>query len=185
MSYHCFNLSMVRSSGFGSTSLYSPALFRLAFASAPWLYHLTSHNNVTRRPVLQKVRRHTLSGATSACKHMVSGSLSLPSRGSFHLSLTVLCAIGHQIVFSLMRWSSHIPTRLHVSCGTLDTRHLILISSTRLLLYIASLSNDLRLSECWIMQVLNPFEIALSGLGYFPFAHHYLGNRLFTFFSSR
>ena len=26
---------------------------------------------------------------------MVSGSISLPSRGSFHLSLTVLCAIGH------------------------------------------------------------------------------------------
>ena len=55
----------------------------------------------------------------SACKHKVSGSISLPSRGSFQLSLTVLCAIGHQVVFSLMRWSSHVPTRLHVSCGTL------------------------------------------------------------------
>ena len=31
----------------------------------------------------------------TACKSTVSGSLSLPSRGSFHLSLTVLCAIGH------------------------------------------------------------------------------------------
>ena len=31
----------------------------------------------------------------SACKHMVSGSVSLPSRGPFHLSFTVLCAIGH------------------------------------------------------------------------------------------
>ena len=35
------------------------ALLTLAFASAPWLYHLTSHHIVTRRPVLQKVRHHT------------------------------------------------------------------------------------------------------------------------------
>ena len=33
--------------------------------------------------------------ASTACKHRVSGSLSLPSRGPFHLSFTVLCAIGH------------------------------------------------------------------------------------------
>ena len=35
------------------------ALFRLAFASAPRLYRLTSQHNVTRRPVLQKVRGRT------------------------------------------------------------------------------------------------------------------------------
>ena len=35
------------------------ALFKLAFASAPRLYLLTSHHIVTRRPVLQKVRHHT------------------------------------------------------------------------------------------------------------------------------
>ena len=35
------------------------ALLTLALASAPWLYHLTSHHIVTRRPVLQKVRHHT------------------------------------------------------------------------------------------------------------------------------
>ena len=52
---------------------------------------------------------------------MVSGSISLPSRGSFHLSLTVLCAIGHQVVFSLGRWASRLPTRFHVPRGTLDT----------------------------------------------------------------
>ena len=34
------------------------ALFKLAFASAPRLYRLTSHHIVTRRPVLQKVRHH-------------------------------------------------------------------------------------------------------------------------------
>ena len=65
-----------------------PALFRLAFASAPVLNTLTSLHNVTRRPVLQKVRGRYF--ASSVCKHMVSDSLSLPSRGSFHLSITVL-----------------------------------------------------------------------------------------------
>ena len=54
----------------------------------------------------------------SACKHTVSGSLSLPSRGSFHRSLTVLFAIGHLVVFSLTRWSSHIHTGFLVSCAT-------------------------------------------------------------------
>ena len=47
---------MVRSSGFGSTSRNYTARFRLAFASAPVLNTLTSLRNVTRRPVLQKVR---------------------------------------------------------------------------------------------------------------------------------
>ena len=100
------------------------AHLELALASAPWLYHLTSQHIVTRRPVLQKVRDHTVSSALSACKHTVSGSFSLPSRGSFHRSLTVLYSIGHMVVFSLTRWSSHIPTGFHVSCRTLDTHHL-------------------------------------------------------------
>ena len=50
---------MDRSSGFGSTTQYFFALFKLAFATAPRLYRLTSHHIVTRRPVLQKVRHHT------------------------------------------------------------------------------------------------------------------------------
>ncbi len=94
------------------------ALFRLAFASAPDLQSLTSLHNVTRRSVLQKVRSRALNHAPSACKHMVSGSLSLPSRGSFHLSLTVLCAIGSCRVFSLGGWSPQIPTGFHVSRRT-------------------------------------------------------------------
>ena len=34
-------------------------------------------------------------GTSTVCKHRVSGSFSLPSRGPFHLSFTVLCSIGH------------------------------------------------------------------------------------------
>ena len=76
------------------------AQLTLGFPSAPWLNHLTLPASVTRRTVLQKVRgctpiRTSSYGASTACRHRVSGSLSLPSRGPFHLSFTVLCSIGH------------------------------------------------------------------------------------------
>ena len=45
---------------------------------------------LTRRLILQKARHHTHTGALTDCKRMVSGTLSLPSRGTFHHSLTVL-----------------------------------------------------------------------------------------------
>ena len=128
------------------------ALFRLAFASAPRLYRLTSHHIVTRRPVLQKVRHQT--GLTrsplSACKHTVSGSLSLPSRGSFHLSLTVLFAIGHMVVFSLMGWSPHLPSEFLVFRRTLCIQ-LKTFSPTSLSLSSERLSNRLRLTFLRLM----------------------------------
>ena len=93
------------------------ALFRLGFPSAPRLLSLnlaTCHNS----------QAHSTKGtpspfrASTACGSMVSGSLSLPSRGSFHLSLTVLCAIGSCRVFSLGGWSPQIPTGFLVSRRT-------------------------------------------------------------------
>ena len=54
---------------------------------------------LTRRLILQKARHHTIKSALTDCKHMVSGTISLPSRGTFHHSLTVLSTIGHQEVF--------------------------------------------------------------------------------------
>ena len=130
------------------------ALFRLAFASAPNLQFLTSLHNVTRRSVLQKVRSRALNHAPSACKHTVSGSLSLPSRGSFHLSLTVLCAIGHWIVFSLGGWSLLLPTGFLVSCGTLVSASRFNFSDTGLLPSLEVLSRTLLLSI--IVHVADP-----------------------------
>ncbi len=82
---------MDRSLGFGFTSRNYVALFKLAFATAP-PNGLTSLRNVTRRLILQKARHHPAltDGALTVCKHTVSGTISLPSRGTFHLSLTVL-----------------------------------------------------------------------------------------------
>jgi hypothetical protein len=65
------------------------ALFRLAFAAAP-----ASHLNLARErnsPVHStKGTPSPLKRALTFCKHTVSGSISLPFRGAFHLSLTVL-----------------------------------------------------------------------------------------------
>ena len=48
--------------------------------------------SLTRRLILQKARHHPThkEEALTACRHTVSGTLSLPSRGTFHHSLTVL-----------------------------------------------------------------------------------------------
>ena len=64
--------------------------------------------------------------------HRVSGSLSLPSRGPFHLSLTVLYAIGHWVVFSLGGWSPRFPARFHVPRSTPDPVCCLPLSRTRL-----------------------------------------------------
>ena len=65
-------------------------------------------------------------GTSTVCKHRVSGSLSLPSRGSFHLSFTVLCSIGHQVVFSLGGWSPRLPAGFLVSRSTPDPARCLL-----------------------------------------------------------
>src|SRR5579862_4151524 len=66
---------------------------------------------------MQKARRHP-EGLRLFAGKLVSGSVSLPSRGAFHLSLTVLVHYRWRRVFSLGRWSSRIPTRFLVSRGT-------------------------------------------------------------------
>ena len=61
--------------------------------SVPKVLNLASHHNSPDRST--KSTRFCSYGSSTACKHRVSGSLSLPSRGPFHLSFTVLYAIGH------------------------------------------------------------------------------------------
>ena len=63
------------------------------FGSVPEVLNLASIRNSPDRST-KSTPFHSYGGSTG-CKHRVSGSLSLPSRGPFHLSFTVLCAIGH------------------------------------------------------------------------------------------
>ena len=105
---------MDRSPGFGSTPSNLIAHLRLAFATAPHLKCLTLLLNVTRWPVLQKVRSHTnnvllqlVSAGFQVLFHSPPGVLfTFPSRYWF--------AIGHRVVFSLSGWSPMIPAGFHV-----------------------------------------------------------------------
>ena len=82
------------------------ALFRLAFAPAP-PHGLTLPHTVTRRLILQKARHRghgrSHDDALTACKPTVSGTISLPSRGTFHLSLTVLVHYRSPSVYLALR----------------------------------------------------------------------------------
>src|SRR5690606_37664539 len=97
--YPRFNLPMVRSLGFVSTNMHYIALFRLAFTTPP-PDGLSSRMLVTRWIVLQKARRQSPRRPPTPCTHIIPGSISLPSRGSFNLPLTVLVHYRSQDIFS-------------------------------------------------------------------------------------
>ena len=107
---------MGRSPRFGSRTRDKRQYFRLAFATH------TPHGLST--PRITNSQAHSSKGtpsphkALTAYRHPVSGTISLPSRGTFHHSLTVLCTIGHSVVFRLTRWSWQIHTRFHESRTT-------------------------------------------------------------------
>src|SRR3954470_5407052 len=87
-SYPRFNLAMGRSLGFGSRARDCIALFGLAFATAS-PHGLTSPRTTNSHAHSSKGPPSPLKAPTD-CRHTVSGTISLPSRGTFHLSLTVL-----------------------------------------------------------------------------------------------
>jgi hypothetical protein len=88
---------MGRSRGFGSNPCHPTRPLRTRFRWASVTESLKRRQRLTRRLILQKARRHPGNkpiGLRLIVGGAVSGTLSLPSRGAFHLSLTVLCAIG-------------------------------------------------------------------------------------------
>ena len=90
--------------------------FRLAFATDP--PHGLTARHATNSQAHSSIGTPSPLRALTACKRPVSGTISLPSRGTFHHSLTVLCTIGHQVVFRLTKWSWQIHTRFHESRTT-------------------------------------------------------------------
>src|SRR5262249_7447055 len=105
---------MRSSRGFASTAPNLFALFRLAFASAAWQNHLTWLETVSRRIIMQKAHHHPglPHGALTACRHVVSGSLSSPYRGSSHLSLALLGSLSVAREYLALR---HGPRRFEPS----------------------------------------------------------------------
>jgi hypothetical protein len=124
--YPRFNLDMGRSRGFGSNAS--------DYGQRP--RHILTRFRCAYGNLSLKLARYVNSQAHSAKgtpSHIhsklcivlrlivgdaISGTISLPSRGAFHLSLTVLLRYRWQRVFSLRRWSSQIPAGFLVSRGT-------------------------------------------------------------------
>ncbi len=106
---------MDSSRGFGSHRRHAIALFRLGCPLAPQLSRWLTRDYDALAGSFYK--RHAISPwwlnatvTSDCCKYEVSGSLSSPSRGTFHLSLTVLVHYRSLKVFSLGGWSPLLPT---------------------------------------------------------------------------
>ena len=89
-----------------------------------------------------------ISDAPTACRHTVSGTISLRSRGTFHHSLTVLSAIGHQGIFRLSGWSRQIHTGFLGPRATwVSLKRAADVSTTGVLPSTPDLSHVLRLHQ--------------------------------------
>ena len=110
-SYPRFSLPMGSSPGFASAQRdSSPCSDSLSLRLG---HPLTSPRGATRWLILQKARRHTCKGAPTACRQAVSGTVSLPSRGAFHLSLAVL--VRYRSQESIQGWRVDPPDSHRVS----------------------------------------------------------------------
>ncbi len=87
---------------------------------------------------------------------MVSGSLSSPSRGAFHLSLTVLVHYRSLKVLSLGGWSPQLPTRFHVPRGTQDPSPPLQIVLNGTLTRSGHAFQRVRVIQFGLMPVLQP-----------------------------
>jgi hypothetical protein len=115
----------------------------------------------------------------TAGEYVVSGSISSPCRGAFHLSLTVLVHYRSLKIFSLGGWSPQLPTRFHVPRGTQDPNQSPPACLYGTLTRSGGAFQRLRvgrvLLSCWSY---NPgWTLAdPTGLGCSRFARHYYGN---------
>ena len=125
---------------------------------------------------MQKVPDHTVlrHGALSACRHTVSGSLSFPFRGSFHLSLTVL--VHYRSMGSIQAWRKVPPDSRRIArvlrySGT----HYALSRFAYRAVTVSGLPfQAVRLAfEVRHRGPYNPRRIATSGLAFSPFARRY------------
>ena len=111
-SYPRFSLPQDSSPGFASAACDSLAILKARFRCGSFP-NLTSPHTATRWLILQKARRHSAKAAPTACGRTVSGTVSLPSRGAFHLSLTVL--VRYRSSESIQPWRVVPPASRRIS----------------------------------------------------------------------
>ena len=140
MCYHIFNLTMDRSSGFGSTPNDSNRSIRTRFRYAS-PNRLSLPLNVSRRPIMQKVRSHPLTRLLLFVCMRFQVLFHSPPGVLFAFPSQYWYAIGRSRVFSLGGWSPHLRTGCHVSRPTFHALSTTtLISCTGLSPSIARLS---------------------------------------------
>ena len=83
-----FSLPMDSSPGFASAACDSIAILKALSLRLGSNLNLAAYRNSLAHST--KARRHPAQRLPTACRRTVSGTVSLPSRGAFHLSLTVL-----------------------------------------------------------------------------------------------
>ena len=107
-----------------------------------------------------------------------SGSLSFPSRGAFHLSLTVLVHYRSHRGLSLGEWSPQLPTPLLVERGTQEPAVNLRSVTTGRSPAVVSCSNDfMTLGRSSSAGPTTPPSLRReNGLGSSRFARHYYGN---------
>ena len=130
--YLHFILTMARSPGFGSMATdFNRAIntrFRSAFGTQ--YLKLASYYNSPDRST--KSTTPPVNGLCLLVSTRFQVLFHSPPGVLFTFPSRYCSTIGHQVVFRLGRWSSHVPTGFHVSGGTLDTRCQSSLSSTGL-----------------------------------------------------
>ena len=112
--YGSFTLPTGRSRGFGPIADDLGARFGLAFATAARMCpRLALPPTITRRSIMQKVRRHTFlhcwrHSAPTACKCRVSGTFHTAHRRTFHRSIALL--VRYRSSRSIQPWPVVRPT---------------------------------------------------------------------------
>ena len=140
---------------------------------------LASPHTATRRFILQKTRRNAF-----APRHLEGPRFQVlfhsPRRGSFHLSLTVLCAIGSRSYSALdrgrpgFRQGFTCPALLR--CRVTETEFFRLRGRHPLWPRCPARSASLRFSHNSAGHPRAALQPRLRGLGSSPFARRYLGN---------
>src|SRR5690606_32343497 len=138
---------------------YSNALLGLAFATAspPGLtsQHTANSQAHSSKGTQSRLMGKPISDAPTACRHTVSGTISLPSRGTFHHSLTVLSAIGHQGIFRLSGWSRQVHTGFLGPRATwVSLKRAADVSTTGVLPSTPDLSHVLRLHQRFLTRLM-------------------------------
>ena len=159
---------MGRSPGFGSASRDSSLYSNSLSLRLPYTVNLaTERNSLTH---YAKGTRSPHKGAPTVCTHPVSGSISLPFRGSFRLSLTVL--VHYRSATSIEPWRVVPPSSDRI---------------TRVPPYSSSVSWPFRVRDCHALWSAFPDRSTKTTIPYWalPRSLTATGGISVDFFSSR